>query len=80
MYALFDGGSSSRGKKDIERRLLSYASEIPSSEKIITGGLIDTMEVRVYRSRGRKRIKPEVETFDISALREDVTNRRREVK
>ena len=50
----------------VERRVLCFG---PASDELesMAGGLGDTMEIKVFRAKGRKRIVPEVERFDIGA-------------
>lgn len=57
MFAMFDSGEMYRGQPLLERRALSFGTE--------TASAADTnfMEIKVYRSRGRKRIGPQVQNF-----------------
>ena len=59
MFALCDSGEMRNGLPALERRVLCFKSEIGISKT----GYGDVMEMRVYRSRGRKRIPPVVEPF-----------------
>lgn len=62
MYGLFDSGERWMGEPGIDARAFSFASE-PSTEHPTSNTLGQVMEVKVYRSRGRKRIRPELEDF-----------------
>lgn len=59
MFALYDSGKTRNGLPEFERRVLCFGSGDGDSKN----SLGDVMEMRVYRSRGRKRIQPVLESF-----------------
>jgi hypothetical protein len=63
MFGLYDAGENRKGRSCIERRAFSFADD--DIRKIGAGVSAeeDMMEVRVFRSKGRKRIRPEVVAF-----------------
>ena len=80
MFGLYGTGETWLGAKGIERRVLCFASDTnggDDGEK--TSGNIqgDIMEVKVYRSKGRKRIQPEVQSFDYSPRTQNIVSKRR---
>lgn len=62
MYGLFDSGERWMGEPGIDARAFSFASKA-TSYRSTNNTLGQVLEVRVYRSRGRKRIRPELEDF-----------------
>ena len=55
------------GKRGTERRVLAFGP--PSDEGRLPGMLDDFMEVRVYRSKGRRRVTPEVKEYQGAGMR-----------
>ena len=47
----------------LERRVLCFCPDIGHLDHPAQNSLSDVMEVRVFRSKGRKRIKPEAKTL-----------------
>lgn len=62
MYGLYDSGERWMGEPGVDMMGFGFASDAttPDFTKNILGHAI---EVRVYRSRGRKRIRPGLEMF-----------------
>lgn len=65
MFGLFASGRSLSKSAEVERRVLCFGSE---SESAFNGtdpppSLEDVMEVKVFRSKGRKRIAAEVKGY-----------------
>ena len=64
LYASPDG-------RGVERRVLTFG---PASDgESVPGSLEDFMEVRVYRSRGRRRVIPEVNEYQITGMQGSVS-------
>ena len=57
MFAMFESGEISMGNPVLERRALSFGTETASAAEA------NFMEIKVYRSKGRKRIEPRVQDF-----------------
>lgn len=69
MFAMFDSGEIWMGRPTIEMRALCFGSEPEKAAKPHPNGLEDVMEIKVYRSKGRKRIPPQVQNFrDMSSM------------
>ncbi|KAL8937059.1 MAG: hypothetical protein Q9211_003880 [Gyalolechia sp. 1 TL-2023] len=62
MYGLYDSGGRWKGEPGIDARVFSFASEA-TAHRPLSNALGQVMEVRVYRARGRKRTKPDLEDF-----------------
>ncbi|KAL8798737.1 MAG: hypothetical protein Q9182_006424 [Xanthomendoza sp. 2 TL-2023] len=62
MYGLFDSGDRWRGVPDVAARAFTFASD-STTQQARNNTLGQVMEIRVYRARGRKRIKPNLEHF-----------------
>ena len=61
MFGLFDSGKTSPKRPVLQRRALCFAAEDDDdAAKYAADNLDQVMEVRVFRSRGRKRIRPEI--------------------
>ena len=62
MFGIFDAGRNEKGVKKFEKRVLSFSagSELERLNRTTHG---DVMELKVYRSKGRKRVKPEIDGF-----------------
>ena len=59
MFGLFDPGPAPFEHSEIERRSLCFGPDNGST----TENLNDFIEVKVFRSRGRKRTEPQLESF-----------------
>ena len=59
VFGLFDASPSPFQKAPIRRRVLCFGPETENGNKHASNNLGDVIEVRVFRSKGRKRIKPE---------------------
>lgn len=57
MFAMFESGEIFMGNPLLERRALSFGTETASAADA------DFMEIKVYRSKGRQRIEPQVQDF-----------------
>ncbi|KAL8920726.1 MAG: hypothetical protein Q9208_006056 [Pyrenodesmia sp. 3 TL-2023] len=71
MYGLYDSGERWMGEPEVDVRAFSFASDA-STQNPMNDTLSQAMEVRVYRSRGRKRIRPVVENFKAVTARSGV--------
>lgn len=63
MFGLFDPGPSSSKLSQIERRVLCFAPENNNGNQLTSDNLSDVLEVKVFRSKGRKRMAPELKDF-----------------
>ena len=63
MFSLFDSGERWMGVPGIDVRAFYFASDSETIQQTKNNALGDIMEVRVYRSKGRIRINPELESF-----------------
>ncbi|KAI9766769.1 MAG: hypothetical protein M1835_007135 [Candelina submexicana] len=61
IFGLFDSGESWMGTSGVEKRVLYFARELDEELTPETADLGDMMEIRTFRSKGRKRIKKSVE-------------------
>ena len=75
MFGVFDGGRNEKGSKKLERRVLSFAG-IDDKVRAKEAAFGNMMELKVYRSRGRRRVKPEVENFGNAAVGTDVVSKK----
>ncbi|KAI9703677.1 MAG: hypothetical protein M1836_007447 [Candelina mexicana] len=64
IFGLFDSGESWMGTSGVEKRVLYFARELDEELTPETADLGDMMEIRVFRSKGRKRMKKSVEKLD----------------
>ena len=62
MFGLYDSGESWMGESGVERRILCFGRGAKPGENM-AADLEDIMEIKIYRARGRKRIKPRVDDF-----------------
>ncbi|KAL8899993.1 MAG: hypothetical protein Q9207_005911 [Kuettlingeria erythrocarpa] len=62
MYGFYDAGERWKGQPEVDVRAFTFASD-NSTQHPLNDTLGQAMEVRVYRSRGRKRIRPDLENF-----------------
>ena len=75
MFGLYKSGKVFDGRRYLEQRVLCFASDgAPESPAEGSASLGPLMEVRVYRSKGRKRIMPEAEQYEGSPLSEHKEN------
>lgn len=72
MFGLFDSEQSWFGECGVEKRAFCFARECGGARKMRSDNLGDVIEIRVYRSKGRRRTEPELTQFRQSALGEDV--------
>ncbi len=63
MFGLYDSGAVFFGQRVIEKRTLSFSNENGFVPDHTVDDPKDVMEVKVFRAKGRKRIKPAVEDF-----------------
>ena len=68
MFGLFDftridGNVIQSG---LERRVLCFSSEAETVQNGVPDSLSGLMEIKVFRSKGRKRIEPEVQSYQSS--------------
>ena len=67
MFGLFKpyrtSGLAKEAAVALERRVLCFCPDIASPEHAVPGDLNDVMEIKVFRSKARKRIEPEVKTL-----------------
>lgn len=47
----------------IERRVLCFSPEAVDTGKFASDNLRDVMEIKVFRSKGRKRISPDIQEY-----------------
>ncbi len=66
MFALSDAGETWMGRPIIERRAICFVSQKEAASITHDSSCFeDVMELRVYRSKGRKRIQPELEDLRV---------------
>ena len=63
MFGLFASQGVDKGKGSVEKRVLCFSSQDASEQSTGSDPLGDVLEVKVYRSKGRKRIKSQVQDF-----------------
>ena len=63
MFGLFKPGRSSGVAKgsNLQRRVLCFGPDIVDPDNRGHDNLSDVMEIKVFRSKGRKRIKPDMQ-------------------
>ena len=68
MFGLFDSiqGRGFVRQSLIERRVLCFTPEAIGRGKLVTDHLNDLMEIKVFRSKGRKRIMPDIQEYQSS--------------
>lgn len=78
MFGLFRPGRTSGLAKGatLERRFLCFCPDNTSLGHLPLDNLNDVMEIRVFRSKARKRIKPEVGTLQSTGLSSDLHRKR----
>ena len=73
MFGLYDSGDCWMGETGIERRVLCFGRGAKPGENVAVDSK-DVMEIKIYRAKGRMRIKPQVDDFQ--ALIGGVENRK----
>ena len=73
MFGLFDSGDVFFQERTVEKRILCFSSENGNMSDITFDDLNDVMEVRVFRSKGRKRIMPDIQDFQKVAATKNST-------
>ena len=70
MFGLFKPGRTSGLAKGatLERRVLCFCPEIANLDHPPLDNLSDVMEIKVFRSKARKRIKPEITTLQSAGV------------
>ena len=65
MFGVFESTQIHNGIPQVlfERRVLSFSPEAGSVQSNVLDSLNDVMEIKVFRSKGRKRIRPELEEY-----------------
>ena len=81
MFGLLDSGEVFFGERAVEKRNLCFVSEKEEDKSVeklkdYVDNPKDVMEVRVFRSKGRKRIRPEMEHFENVAAAKNSTLKR----
>lgn len=65
MFGLYDSGHGTPLSPGLERRVLCFTSDLENGRMPDT--LSDVMEIKVFRSKGRKRVRPTVQEFTAPA-------------
>lgn len=70
MFGLFKPDRSSGLAKGaaVQRRVLCFGSDIAGLDNRALDNLSNVMEIKVFRSKGRKRIKPDVPTLQSAGI------------
>ena len=68
MFGLFDSGQVYENipVSLFERRVLCFSPEAGTVQSKVLDSLHDVIEIKVFRSKGRKRIRPEIEMYQSS--------------
>ena len=68
MFGLFDStqGFGTLRQSLFERRVLCFSSDAETVQSEVPDSLSDVMEIKVFRSKGRKRIEPELQEYQSS--------------
>ena len=68
MFGLFDSTriDGNVRRSFYERRVLSFTSEAETVQNGVSDSLSGLMEIKVFRSKGRKRIIPETQSYQSS--------------
>lgn len=68
MFAMSDSGQSCMGQPVIERRAMCFVSpEEAASPVHASNSIEDVMELKVYRSKGRKSMQPILESLALAS-------------
>lgn len=62
MYGLFDSGDRWMSMPYVAARAFTFATDA-TTQQAMSNTLGQAMEIKVYRARGRKRVKPDLEDF-----------------
>ena len=62
MFALYDSGETWMGESGIERRVLCFNTP-KKNENPVLDDWSNLMEIKIYRAKGRQRIRPLIEDF-----------------
>ena len=78
MFGLFKPARTSGLAKcaTLERRVLCFRPEIAGLDHPPLENLSDAMEIRVFRAKARKRIRPEVQTLQSTGIPPDLDRKR----
>ncbi|KAL8854846.1 MAG: hypothetical protein Q9221_000352 [Calogaya cf. arnoldii] len=68
MYGLYDSGYRWMGVPDVAARAFTFANDA-TTQQSMSNAHAQVMEIKVYRARGRKRIRPKLEGFSAVAAR-----------
>ncbi|CAO1599843.1 hypothetical protein XANCAGTX0491_003554 [Xanthoria calcicola] len=68
MYGLYDSGGRWMGMPDVAARAFTFVDDA-TTQRSMSNTLAQVMEIRVYRARGRKRIRPKLEDFSAVVVR-----------
>lgn len=68
MYGLYDSGGRWMGMPDVAARAFTFVDDA-TTQRSMSNTLAHVMEIRVYRARGRKRIRPKLEDFSAVVIR-----------
>ena len=71
MFVLYEHAQSNSTERLIERRVLCWGPDPVETRKSTEVNHNDVMEIRVFRSRSRKRTVPKVEQFSAAAIHQD---------
>lgn len=68
MFGIFDStqGSGTLRQSLFERRVLCFSPEVETAQSEVPDSLSDVMEIKVFRSKGRKSIVPELQEYQSS--------------
>lgn len=78
MFGIFKPGRSSRLAKEatVQRRVLCFGPDIGDLDNHGVDSLSDVMEIKVFRSKGRRRIKPDVQPLQSVGLSPSIDKKR----
>lgn len=62
MFGLYDSGDCWMGESGVERRILCFGRGAKPGENPAVDSS-DVMEIKIYRAKGRMRIKPQIDEF-----------------
>ena len=78
MFGLFKPGRTSSLTKSatLERRVLCFSPAVTALDHVALDDLSDVMEIKVFRSKARKRFKPEVRTLQSTGISPNLGRKR----
>ena len=78
MFGLFKPGRTSSLTKSatLERRVLCFSPDVTALDHLALDNLSDVMEIKVFRSKARKRFKPEVRTLQSTGISPNLGRKR----